>query len=258
MNLLDKAGILTGFPWTSPGAHRRRVVPKQTNKQMRAKEIQRAYFRRGLIKLTKAYQQFHDSLLAVNPEDRKSDPHLALIKQAIEQRKERGPYPDDQSFEDTIEGIIEDEFLQTDEGWRIMRELGACFSFNRSVKVIPELPPRVGTDQRAQIEEGRYLTCRLDLMESKEQIRAKFDSILNYYHTLVTRPDAVRGDTILEMEKSDEMIKAYKCVEKYGGSISDAARELYPDISKASIDGKTRIEQLRRWHANIKSILQDL
>jgi hypothetical protein len=235
-------------------------MPKQTFQQTRENEEKKQYQFESLLKLTRAYQQFlQKSSGAVEKE---IEDYIAFQNGLGQEQKGKGEFDPESSW-------IFRFFCWSPQARTVGKELGRRMGYTPtelSVRVISDagyfmtLNGKVHPECAPILKDGRLLTLELDLSESKEVLYQQIEFFLNALYPQVKRLPKKRGGKVLERKDIEKMIRAYELVEKHG-DVTEAAKELFPEISdykSYQLPAKSKIEQVRRWHAKVKNLIKDL
>jgi hypothetical protein len=76
-----------------------------------------------------------------------------------------------------------------------------------------------------------FLSIRLDLSRSKQQLRREFEYILKKYYPQIERSLPKRPCNVMNEEETDEAIRFYKLVKKHEGNVQRAMWEMLPETA---------------------------
>lgn len=222
-------------------------MSKRTFEEAQESRAKRGYELKSLIKLTRSYQQFRNE-------------NLERIKLDAEFFRQMGMGG---CFSDTEHRILK-EFYATEDGMKVLNEIQGRMKLSPSSEAVRLVRRSIAGVRRKPLStpylDGSFLTFEVDLSQSKDMIEREFKRILDFYHTVYQQKagPSIKGRSrkIREPQEIDKMIHAYELVEILGRT-TKATKEIFPVLSYQN-PGKSEIEQVRRWHAYIKSLLQDL
>ena len=227
----------------------------RTFEEAQESRAKRGYELKSLIKLTRSYQQFRNE-------------NLERIKLDAEFFRQMGMGG---CFSDTEHRILK-EFYATEDGMKVLNEIQGRMKLSFSSEAVRLVSRSIAGVRRKPLStpylDDSFLTFKVDLSQSKDVIEREFKHILDFYHKHYQQrayppiKSKERSRKIRKPEDIDKMIHAYELVEKHQGNIPEAAKELFPEISDSKTyldaDAKAKIQQVRRWHGNIKDLIQDL
>jgi hypothetical protein len=271
-----------------PKEHERPIAKEKADRN-----LNRLLFRRKLLAIFPAYQQFRNEIIVKRPKPRTRLEQIEKDLECLKKKESTEPLSLRSNYD--IEYRLLKAFAQTENGSELMGKLELPPFPEFAVEVIPPettpfsrpglankrapLVPQKTSVQTGRIdfsrnlEDDRYLYLRVDLFKGKRYIQELFSAILNRYHSKANRPPATRGDNLYTEEQMDLMIRAFQLVEKHKG-IHEAMWEMYPhtngkylyrqDPSEAKDDEGVDIDELdksyasvQRWHLKIKNFLEE-
>ena len=107
-----------------------------------------------------------------------------------------------------------------------------------------------------------FLTLRLNLTKSKQQLRREFEHIINTYYPPIERTLPKRTCNVMNIEETDEAIRFYKLVKKHGGNLLKSMWEMLPEMAGKypayDVDVNSQYQKLSRLYHKIENDIKSM